>query len=125
MSLMKYIKLARGEYASIRDSYEEAGYWLRQGVSVLFFPEGTRSPSGQIGDFKNGAFKLAIKEKRPILPIRIEGSRNIIPPGSWIFKARTSCRVSVLPEIDSRTFPPQDFALLREKTHQALSAAAD
>lgn len=123
MSLMKYIKLTRGEYGSIKDAYQEAAEWLRQGVSVLFFPEGTRSATDEMNNFKNGAFKLAIKEKKPILPIRIEGSRSIIPKGSWAFKARTFSRLTVLPEIDTRAFAPEDFAILREKTRAALSAA--
>jgi len=45
-------------------------------MSVLFFPEGTRSEDGKIKDFQNGAFKLAIKEKVPVLPIAIRGNRS-------------------------------------------------
>lgn len=122
MSRMKYIKLARGEYGSIKNTYQQAAEWLRQGVSVLFFPEGTRSTTDQMRNFKNGAFKLAIQEKKPILPIRLEGSRNVIPKGSWIFKVRTSCRLTVLSEIDTSTFSPEDFSILREKVRETLAA---
>ncbi len=125
ISRMKYIKLARGEYGSVKKVYCEAAQWLRQGVSVLFFPEGTRSVTGQMNNFKNGAFKLAIQEKKPVLPIRIEGSRNIIPSGNWILKARASCRLTVLPEIDTHTFALKDFSLLRDKARECLAAAAN
>ncbi len=125
MSAMKYIRLSRGEFGSIKKTYREAAQWLRKGVSVLFFPEGTRSVTEDMSAFKNGAFKLAIKEKKPILPIRIDGGREIIAPGSWIFKARASCNLTVLPEIDTSTFSPKDFAALRDMVRGALHAAVD
>ncbi|MCM8796394.1 MAG: 1-acyl-sn-glycerol-3-phosphate acyltransferase [Candidatus Omnitrophica bacterium] len=121
MSWMRHIKLVRGQYGSIRDVYRQAAYWLREGISVFFFPEGTRSHSAQMNDFKNGAFKLAIKEKKPILPIRIEGSWDIIPRGSWIFKTRAFCRVTVLPAIDTSAYQPKDFILLRDKVWEILA----
>ncbi|MDD5506687.1 MAG: lysophospholipid acyltransferase family protein [Candidatus Omnitrophica bacterium] len=125
MSGMRYIRLVRGSHGSIKDVYRQAAYWLREGVSVLFFPEGTRSTTDQMNNFKNGAFKLAIKEKKPILPIRIEGSRDVIPRGSWIFKTRAECRLTVLPEIDTQVFEPEDFALLRDKVRNSLIPAAN
>ncbi len=124
MSRTKHIKLARGKYSSIHDVYEQAGEWLRQGLSVAFFPEGTRNATEQINTFKNGAFKLAIKEKKPILPIYIGGSRGIIPRGSWIFKANASCKLTVLPEIDTRALGSEDFYRLRDETYAKLSASA-
>jgi len=122
LSLAGHIPLARGELSSIRDAYEVAGEWLRKGISVLFFPEGTRSDSGHINPFKNGAFKLAIKEKKPILPIYIGGSRNVIPRGSWIFKSNVNGTLRVLPEIDTSKFTPEDYERLRDETHARISA---
>lgn len=124
MSMMKYISLSRVELTSIKKTYQEAASWLRQGTSVLFFPEGTRSQTNQINDFKNGAFKLAIKEKKPILPVRIEGAFDIIPRGKWVFKARSRCRLTILPEIDTSNYAPQDFAILRDKTREILATAS-
>ena len=72
LGLAKHIKLQRGNHGSIKRVNQQASYWLRNGISVLFFPEGTRSGSAEMGDFRNGAFKLAIKERVPILPILIE-----------------------------------------------------
>lgn len=123
MSLMKYIRLSRGEFGSIKKTYRQAAEWLREGVSVLFFPEGTRSSSNEMSSFKNGAFKLAIKEKKPILPLRIDGGREVIPRGSWIFKARATCRLTVLPEIDTSAFSPKDFTALRDSVFELLHTA--
>jgi len=120
MSLMKYIRLSRGEFGSIKKTYRQAAEWLRSGVSVLFFPEGTRSSSNEMSSFKNGAFKLAIKEKKPILPVRIDGGREVIPRGSWIFKVRATCQLTVLPEIDTSAFSPKDFTSLRDNVFEIL-----
>ncbi len=123
LSMLKYIRLSRGEYGSIKTMYRQAAYWLRNGVSVFFFPEGTRVTTGKIGDFKNGAFKLAIKEKVPILPLRIEGSDKVILSGGWIFKTRVSCRLTVLPAIDTSGYDLEDFPLLRDRVYASISYA--
>ncbi len=114
LSLIKHIRLTRGDLASIKEIYHRASAWLRKDMSVLFFPEGTRSTNGQMGEFQNGAFKLAIKEKKPILPVCIKGTQEAIPKGSWIFKAKVAATVTVLPEIATDGIGPGDFASLRD-----------
>jgi 1-acyl-sn-glycerol-3-phosphate acyltransferase len=56
---------------------------LKEGYSLVAFPEGTRSRDGQLGPFKKGAFLIALKAKTPILPISIVDSRKIQPPGTY------------------------------------------
>jgi 1-acyl-sn-glycerol-3-phosphate acyltransferase len=124
LSLSKHIKLRRGEFGSIKKVYKDAAKWLRAGISVLFFPEGTRSSTDGLKDFQNGAFKLAIKEKKPILPISIQGTRDAIPKGSWIFKTKVMGKLVVLPEIDTTVFKPGDFANLRDMVHAELASVA-
>lgn len=97
MALAKHIKLQRGNVGSIKKVYREASSWLRSGISLLFFPEGTRSETTEIGDFRNGAFKLAIKERVPILPIKFQGTGTAIPRGSWIFTTQTCAKLKILP----------------------------
>lgn len=114
LSLIKHIKLSRGDFSSIKEIYQLASNWLRKDMSVLFFPEGTRSSDGKMGEFQNGAFKLAIKEKKPILPICIKGAQEAIPKGSWIFKTKVDVTVRVLPEIATEGFDPGEFSSLRD-----------
>ena len=114
LSLTEHIKLARGEYSSVKKIYREAAEWLRKDMSVLFFPEGTRSETDEMNPFQNGAFKFAIKEKVPILPICIKGTRDAIPKGSWIFKPNVLASITVLPAIDTKEFGSGDFAKLRD-----------
>jgi 1-acyl-sn-glycerol-3-phosphate acyltransferase len=52
---------------------------IKRGVSVVVFPEGTRSEDGKIREFKKGGFVLAIKGGIPIVPVSISGSRFILP----------------------------------------------
>ncbi len=112
MRLAKHISLRRGEFSSIKKTYKEASMWLRDGISVIFFPEGTRGIDSGIGEFQNGAFKLAIKEKVPILPVLIQGTRDAIPKGSWHFTTKISCLIKVLPPIDTSTYLPADYSRL-------------
>ena len=123
LSLAKHIKLTRGKFASIKTIYRQAAVWLRSGMSVLFFPEGTRSLTNEMGDFQNGAFKLAIKEGVPVLPIAISGTGNAIPKGTWVFDTRVSGSIKVLAPVDTSNFKPADFAALRDLVRSRLDAA--
>ena len=123
LGLIKHIRLLRGDFASIKEVYHQASKWLQKDMSVLFFPEGTRSSSNQMNEFQNGAFKLAIKEKKPILPICLRNTHDAIPKGSWIFRAKVSARLVVLPAIETDGFGPGDFALLRDTVRARIEAA--
>jgi 1-acyl-sn-glycerol-3-phosphate acyltransferase len=123
LSLAKHIRLSRGKFASIKSVYKESARWLRSGMSVLFFPEGTRSETGEMQEFQNGAFKLAIKEKKDILPILITGTRNAIPKGSWLFAEKVSCELRVLPSVDTTKFEIGEFGRLRDITRMKLANA--
>ncbi|MDD5120176.1 MAG: lysophospholipid acyltransferase family protein [Candidatus Omnitrophica bacterium] len=123
LSLIKHIKLTRGDFTSIKKIYQEASDWLHKDMSVLFFPEGTRSSNDQMGEYQNGAFKLAIKEKKPILPICIKGTQEAIPKGSWVFKTTVAASVRVLPEVATDGFSPGDFALLRDTVRSKIEEA--
>jgi 1-acyl-sn-glycerol-3-phosphate acyltransferase len=61
---------------------QSATQLLKEGVSVVFFPEGTRSTSGKMGSFHGSAFRLAMESKASIVPLCISGSENIPPKGS-------------------------------------------
>src|SRR5439155_945863 len=60
---------------------------LDAGISVLFFPEGTRSKDGQLLPFKPGGFAVAVETGVPVVPVTINGSRRILPSGDWKVRA--------------------------------------
>jgi len=114
LGLIKHIRLLRGDFSSIKEIYHQASFWLRQDMSVLFFPEGTRSANDRMNEFQNGAFKLAIKEQKPVLPICLIGTRDTIPKGSWIFKSRVLAKLIVLPAMETAGLNPGDFIALKD-----------
>ncbi|MFZ1109837.1 MAG: lysophospholipid acyltransferase family protein [Rhodomicrobium sp.] len=85
MALAGDIPIHRGAGRSARDAMERCKQWLERGVPVIFFPEGTRSPDGKLGPFKDGAFKLAIDSGAQIVPIAVCGTRKALPKHSWKF----------------------------------------
>jgi len=79
MAAVGYISIDRGGTRDTVEAMNEAAQKIRDGMSVVIFPEGSRSPDGSIQPFKKGGFTLAIKSKVPIVPIAISGSREIMP----------------------------------------------
>ena len=53
-------------------------YLIKSGISVFLFPEGTRSKTGKMGEFKDGGFKIATKSKAPVVPVGITGTNDIL-----------------------------------------------
>lgn len=82
MSLAKHIRLKRTNLSSIRKAYREASNRIDKGMSVTFFPEGTRSENGDLGDFRNGAFKLALKKRWRFFPSPFRAPAEPCPKGS-------------------------------------------
>jgi 1-acyl-sn-glycerol-3-phosphate acyltransferase len=79
---MGHIFVDRSSALAATRTLEAARDRATEGASVLFFPEGTRSPDGALGAFKRGAFRMALDLGLPILPMTIIGTRTILPPGS-------------------------------------------
>lgn len=76
---MGHIYIDRTNSANAIEEINSAKERIVNGTSVLFFPEGTRSLTGEMGQFKKGAFKMALDLGLPVLPITIKGTRDILP----------------------------------------------
>jgi len=83
MSRVGYIPVEREDPRKARQSLEEAGRRVAAGLSVLIFPEGTRSPEGEVRRFKRGGFHLARAAGVPVVPVAIVNSGRLLPRGSW------------------------------------------
>ncbi|PRQ46114.1 putative 1-acylglycerol-3-phosphate O-acyltransferase [Rosa chinensis] len=81
MFLLGVIPLKRMDSKSQLECLKRCIYLLKKGSSVFFFPEGTRSKDGKLGDFKKGAFSLAAKTNVPVVPITLIGTGKIMPVG--------------------------------------------
>lgn len=97
--------------------------YLNDRVPVMIFPEGTRSKTGQMSAFKNGAFLLSRETGAAIQPLVIHGTHALLPPGTWVFQSSGTMRLSVLPP-----FHPNDYETLdsfREAVFVAMKAEFD
>ncbi len=87
---------AKRARASIRQA---AGRMRSDALSLVLFPEGTRSPDGEPGRFKRGAFGLAIELGAPLVPAAVDGGHHVFPPGAKRIRPR-NVEVSLAPPID-------------------------
>lgn len=77
-----HIFIDRSNHEAAVKSIDEAKERIKEGVSVLFFPEGTRGISCPVRPFKKGAFRFALDMDMPVLPITVNGTATILPPKS-------------------------------------------
>jgi len=85
----RFIFIDRKNGVAARRSIDEAGQRIHDGISVLLFPEGTRTRDGALGPFKKGGFHLAIKAGVPIVPVALRGTRELMPAGSLLLRSGT------------------------------------
>jgi 1-acyl-sn-glycerol-3-phosphate acyltransferase len=126
MKMVKYIELIRGNKASVIRMMDKCVESLQDGISVVIFPEGTRSLTGAIGKFKTGAFQLAVKTDKPLLPVLIDGTGEIMPKkGGVIFRSRRTVRIRVLDPIFPGQFGTGDPEELASRVQGLMVAAMD
>ena len=89
-------------------------------MSLLIFPEGSRSPDGSIQPFKKGGFTLAIKSGVPIVPIAITGSRDIMPKDK-LTAAPGEIRIRMGHPIEIKNYALKDRKALMEKVSKTIS----
>lgn len=78
-----FIPIDRDDKSRARESFQAAVERLKSGISVLFFPEGTRSDDGKLHPFERGGFLLALKSGLPVVPVGIRGARVALPRNRW------------------------------------------
>jgi len=113
MALNRYVKLRRGDRRSVTRMMQACAETLREGSSILIFPEGTRSADGRLQPFKLGAFTLAQAGRVPILPIVIDGTADALPKRGFVLRGRHAIRVRVLDEVPYESFAdkPMDVVI--------------
>jgi 1-acyl-sn-glycerol-3-phosphate acyltransferase len=79
----KHITVDRADALDALKSLKLAKQRIAAGISVVVFPEGTRSTDGKLLPFKRGGFLLALKSKTPIVPVTINGTGKLLARGEW------------------------------------------
>ena len=93
----KHITVDRSDPLDAVRSLERAKERLAAGISIVVFPEGTRSRDGQLLPFKKGGFLLAAKTRTKIVPVTIVGSASLLPAGAWRLRPGQSKSSSIDP----------------------------
>ena len=114
-----YIGIERDDPRKAVKSMNLAAERIKNGASVLIFPEGTRSPDGTLGSFKKGGFSLAVKSGCDIVPVAIDGSCRIAPKGSLRIK-KGSFSLSVGRPISLEGSTKKDIPGLMERVRKAM-----
>ncbi len=120
MWINDYVKVLRGDRESIKHMMDHCRRHLAAGTPVLIFPEGTRSRDGRLQRFKDGAFRLAVEARCPVIPIAITGTYDSLPKSGAVLRNRADCRVKVLDPVDPAGFDSSDA--LREAVRARIEA---
>jgi 1-acyl-sn-glycerol-3-phosphate acyltransferase len=119
MRFARDIPLERGDTTSGRAALDQARERLATNVSVMIFPEGTRSKTGEMRKFRAGAFKLAIEGQHPILPMAVHGTRDCLRKNDWRL-GRARAEVRVLEPISTEGLTDDDLPALRDRVRAAI-----
>jgi 1-acyl-sn-glycerol-3-phosphate acyltransferase len=119
---MKCVLIARGDTRKALTAILQAAKLLQQGHSLVLYPEGTRSADGKLGEFKAGSLKAAQKGKAAIVPIAIDGARDIMPRNSfWMKKATVT--LTVMPAIPAEQVQAMDTMELADLVKGQIAEA--
>ncbi|BDG06452.1 lysophospholipid acyltransferase family protein [Anaeromyxobacter oryzae] len=119
MRLGGHIPVDRGHHARAVASLRRAGEAVRGGISLIVFPEGTRSLDGRVQPFKKGPFVVAMEAGVPVVPVAISGT-GLITPKKVIAVTPGTARVAFGEPVDPRTFPDKN-ALLTEVRRRVIA----
>ena len=118
------IFIDRSNTTSAIESIKRGFDRLPKGVSVMVFAEGTRSPDGQIHEFKKGGFVTAVTRKIPILPVTVNGSRRVMRKGSFTLKPG-KIQIVIGDPIETSGYTTDTVQNLIIKTRQTIIANFD
>jgi 1-acyl-sn-glycerol-3-phosphate acyltransferase len=117
-----HIFIDRSNRQAAIETINQAKAKIVDGVSILFFPEGTRSPDGRLKLFKRGAFRMALDLELPLLPVTVVGTRDVLPAGTRrLFPGRA--RLVFHDPIPTAGLGDEDLPRLIDQTREAITSA--
>ncbi len=122
MSASGYIPVDRGDRKKAYEAFNKTLEKIKEGCSIIIFPEGTRSEDGEIGPFKKGSNLIASRSKSPMVPITIIGSGDIIKKGSASITPGP-IRVIISPSVEPSTDKKENEAVLESIRETIISTS--
>ena len=105
--------------ATLKDAAQIA---KSKNISILAFPEGTRSEDGQLKPFKKGPFMLALDARLPVLPVSISGTFPILPKGKLLIRGGQQVRVTIHPPVIVENASYESREQLMDETYQRVAS---
>lgn len=120
-----FIRIDRSDRAEAVASLRAGSSMLKAGTRIWIAPEGTRSPTGALGPFKSGGFRMALETGTRILPVGIDGTRRTLPAHGTAVRLGHRTVVTILPPIDPRPYGESRRKDLMADVRAAIQAALD
>ena len=117
--MARHIFIDRSSRVSSMESIRKAESILKDGMSVIIFPEGTRTPDGKMGRFKRGAFLISQELQLPILPVTIDGNYDVMSR-----HAKTVTWHPVHMTVHEPIMPRTDVGATEQEQTQAMNETA-
>ncbi len=119
MRLANAVPVGRGQgrFAKIAKQMKER---VSRGISVLTFPEGTRTPDGKVGPFKRGVFQIARDAGIPVVPLGVRGMHEVLPKGRFLIRPGT-VEIYMGPEIETAGLTDVQLDRLAERVREIIS----
>ena len=121
LSRSGHIPVDRARPREAMKSMKKVAQEIREGKSVVLFPEGHRSRTGQMLPFKAGSFYIAILAGVPIVPITLNGTRHVLNPDSYHVRAGQT-EMIIHPAIETKGLAVEDVDALSQKVREVLAA---
>lgn len=122
MKISEIVPIDRGDAKRALSNLKYAKEKLKSGVRLWVAPEGTRTRSGKLGEFKKGGFLLAKQTKAIIIPVGIRGSGNILPPKTWDFYLNQKVEVHIGKPIDTASYASSQRQQLMDDVKDAIQS---
>jgi len=123
MAHMQCVFMDRSDVRQSLKTISTAAEYVKQGTSMVIFPEGTRSKGPAVGEFKPGSFKLALKAHATIIPVTIRGSYKIMEEQGFIIKP-AQVEVYLSEPIPTRDLSKEEALLLPDRIREIIQKNA-
>ena len=121
-----HVFVDKSSTSKVKATYEKARNTLRDGMSLVVFPEGSRTFTGHMGTFKKGAFKLADELPLPVVPLTINGSFDVIPRTKNInFVNWHPLKLTIHKPIAQKGQGPDNVMAVLDESYQVVMSALE